>query len=260
MDDLAKKFEEIYRPGSREIALLKQLDPGLLPKHVAVIMDGNGRWAGSRMLPRVAGHKAGVEAVRATVETCARLRIPALTLYAFSAENWKRPESEVTTLMGLLREYLQKELSTLVEHDVRFAAIGHIDDLPTAVVEELRHAEMATKGKGSMSLTVALSYSGRQELVDAVNRILEEGIRAPISEATIRDRLYTAGLPDPDLMIRTSGEMRVSNFLLWQIAYSEIYVTDVLWPDFRAVDFLKALVDYQSRERRFGGVPAMETG
>ncbi|HSR50903.1 MAG TPA: isoprenyl transferase [Acidobacteriota bacterium] len=260
---MAKNFEGILAGDSPEMRLVEQLDPRRLPRHVAVIMDGNGRWAGMRMLPRVAGHKAGIEAVRATVENTARLEIPALTLYAFSTENWKRPENEIDTLMNLLKDYLQRELGTLQKHGVRFRPIGQIDDLPAPVAHELRHAEAVTCDNEGMQLTVALSYSGRQELVWVVNRLLEEGIQPPISEEDIRSRLYTSELPDPDLLIRTSGEMRISNFLLWQIAYSEIYVTDVLWPDFRGRHLFEAILDYQKRDRRFGGVrvaPLQHTG
>ncbi|HSR68513.1 MAG TPA: isoprenyl transferase [Acidobacteriota bacterium] len=263
MKDLGKNFEGVWSRNGAEMRLLEQIDPERLPNHVAVIMDGNGRWAGMRMLPRVAGHKAGIEAVRATVEHTARLEIPALTLYAFSTENWKRPENEIDTLMNLLKDYLQRELGTLQKHRIRFRPIGQIDDLPVGVAKELRHAERATRDNQGMQLTVALSYSGRQELVGVVNRMLEEGLQPPIGENDIRSRLYTAELPDPDLLIRTSGEMRVSNFLLWQIAYSEIYVTDVLWPDFRGLHLLEAILDYQKRDRRFGGVrvaPLQHTG
>lgn len=256
MDQFRKNFEGVFAPQSPEFRLLSEINAHRLPRHVAVIMDGNGRWARGRKLPRVAGHKAGIESVKASVETAARLTVQVLTLYAFSAENWKRPEREVSTLMELLREYLQKELPTLHKYEIRFVPIGRIEELPGPVARELRRAESETRLNRGMTLSVALSYSGRQELVDAVNRLLDEGVRPPIEESDLRERLYTADLPDPDLLIRTSGEMRISNFLLWQIAYSEIYVTDVLWPDFRALDFLKAIQDYQKRDRRFGDVRA----
>ncbi len=263
MDQLTQQFQGVFDAGAPEYDLIARLNPARIPRHVAVIMDGNGRWARQRMRPRVAGHRAGIEAVKASVETAVRLRIRCLTLYAFSAENWQRPEKEVKTLMELLEEYLQRELNTLQKYDVRFRPVGHIEDLPEAVAGKLRFVESETEGNRGMNLTVALSYSGRQEIVDACSRLLEEGVRAPLEEKDIQSRLYTANLPDPDLLVRTSGEMRVSNFLLWQIAYSEIYVTEVLWPDFRETDFLKAILAYQKRDRRFGAVPTpslQETG
>ncbi|HLV02072.1 MAG TPA: polyprenyl diphosphate synthase [Acidobacteriota bacterium] len=253
MADLVKNFEGTIEPGSLEAEMISQLDPDKLPGHVAIIMDGNGRWARQRGLARVQGHKAGIESVKATVEFSARLGIPCLTLYAFSAENWKRPASEVNTLWSLLREYLQKEMHTLQEHQIRFRAIGRLRELPDSVQESLYTAENLTRQNDRMFLTIALNYSGRLEIVDAVNRWLEER-GGEITEKDIEARLYTAGLPDPDLLVRSSGEMRISNFLLWQIAYSEIYVSEVLWPDFRGMDLIKALLDYQQRERRYGGI------
>ncbi|MCC7175731.1 MAG: isoprenyl transferase [Bryobacterales bacterium] len=252
-------FEEL-RPGSKDWVLAKKIDPRRLPAHIAVIMDGNGRWAKRRNLPRVAGHKAGAEAVRATVEACARLGIRFLTLYAFSAENWKRPQDEVSTLWRLLHVYLRKELSNLHKHNVRLTAIGRLDALPAAAREELEAAIQATQANDGLQVNLALNYGGRNELVDAFNEILKEqcGRAAPgslrVDEAGISAHLYTRHLPDPDLLIRTSGEMRVSNFLLWQIAYSELYVTEVLWPDFRRHDLLLAIADFQKRDRRFGGL------
>lgn len=254
MSTLLKNFETVLDPSSPEASLICRLDPNRLPRHIAVIMDGNGRWAAQRRLPRVAGHRAGIDSVRATIETCARLAIPVLTLYAFSAENWKRPPSEVDTLMNLLREYLQKELHSLQENDICFRSIGRIPELPSAVQDELKHAEQHTRSNRGMKLVVALNYSGRLELVDAVNQLLRQGARYPIQEDDIGESLYTQGLPEPDLLIRTSGEMRVSNFLLWQIAYAEIYVTDTLWPDFRELHLLEAILDFQRRERRYGGI------
>ncbi len=254
MKSLFDGFEGILEAQSPEAELIRALSPEKLPRHVAVIMDGNGRWARQRKLRRVEGHRAGIKSVKDTVEHAARLRIPVLTLYAFSSENWKRPRLEVTTLWNLLKEYLQKELSTLQENNISFGSIGRTRELPLAVQKELRHVERSTSRNTGMRLILALSYSGRHELVDAVNRLLAEKPAGPVRESDIEKHLYTAGLPEPDLLIRTSGEMRVSNFLLWQIAYSEIYVTPVLWPDFRGIDLLEAILDFQKRERRFGGV------
>ncbi len=254
MNGLVKKFESVFDPSSPEAQLLEQIDSDKLPRHIAVIMDGNGRWAKQRKLPRVAGHRAGINAVRAVVETAARLPVSVLTLYAFSAENWKRPRSEVTTLMSLLKEYIRKELSTIHQNDIRFLTIGRIDELPDSVQKELRLAEEETRGNRGTKMVVALNYSGHLELVDAFNQLLKDGVPYPISEEDIEKNLYTVGLPDPDLMIRTSGEMRVSNFLLWQIAYAEIYVTEMLWPDFREIHLLEAVLEFQQRERRYGGI------
>ena len=254
MNSLFSKFEGVFDPSSREAELLSRIDPTKLPRHIAVIMDGNGRWAKQRNLPRVAGHRAGISSVRTIVETAARLSIPVLTLYAFSAENWKRPRDEVNTLMALLKEYLRKELSTIHQNDIRFKAIGRIDELPSSVQKELKFAEEETRNNRGTRMVVALNYSGRLELVDAVNHLLKNRTRYPISEEDIENSLYTGGLPEPDLLIRTSGEMRVSNFLLWQIAYAEIYVTEVLWPDFRGIHLLEAVLEFQRRERRYGGI------
>lgn len=254
MTKLLRNFEGFLDPGSPEAALLEQIDPDKLPKHIAVIMDGNGRWAQLRGLPRVEGHRAGIEAVRATVEFSLRLGIGALTLYAFSAENWKRPAEEVNTLWTLLRTYLRQELATLCKNGVFFSSIGRTEGLPSSVRKELKRAERETRSNSQMKLILALNYSGRLELVDAFNKLLSEGPRPPVDEDDIRRNLYTAQLADPDLLIRTSGEMRVSNFLLWQIAYSEIHVEDVLWPDFRGLHLLRAILDFQRRERRYGGI------
>jgi undecaprenyl diphosphate synthase len=254
MADLLKNFEGVVNPGSREAEILGNLDVDKMPNHVAIIMDGNGRWANQRGLRRVEGHRAGIDSVRAAVEYSARLQIPNLTLYAFSAENWKRPAEEVNTLWTLLRTYLRRELGTLQKHDICFRAIGRTRDLPESVQKELTKAERDTRNNAMMNLVIALNYSGRLELVDAVNSLLTEGIKAPVSEVEISNHLYTAGLPDPDLLIRTSGEMRISNFLLWQIAYSEILVSEVLWPDFRGQNFLEAILEFQRRERRYGGI------
>lgn len=256
MSHLLDKFEGVVDPRSREMEILSRVDPARLPRHIAVIMDGNGRWAEQRDLPRVAGHRAGINAVRAVVETAARLSIPALTLYAFSAENWKRPRREVNTLMELLKRYIKKELPSIQENDIRFQCIGRIEELPASVQKVLRSAEEQTQNNRGTRMVVALNYSGRLELVDAINLLLRNADRHPISEQDIEGYLYTAGLPELDLLIRTSGEMRISNFLLWQIAYAEIYVTEVLWPDFRAIHLLEAVLDFQKRERRYGGIPA----
>ncbi len=251
---------DTLREGDEDWELARAIDPGRLPAHIAVIMDGNGRWAHRRNLPRVAGHKAGIEAVRATVETCARLGVRVLTLYAFSIENWKRPRSEVDTLWRLLRIYLRKELPALVDNNIRVAAIGRIGALPPAVQQHLMEAVRATASNSGLQVNLAINYSARAELVDALNAMVGEaqGQRRiqdlRIDEEMVSSHLYTAGLPDPDLLIRTSGEMRISNFLLWQIAYAEIYFTDTFWPDFRRADLLKAVLEYQRRERRFGGL------
>jgi undecaprenyl diphosphate synthase len=257
---------EILKPGERDWELAQAIDPTRLPSHVAIIMDGNGRWANRRNLPRVAGHRAGVEAVRASVETCARLGIPVLTLYAFSTENWKRPRGEVDTLWRLLDHYVVEELPNLIEHGIRLRAIGRIEPLPVQVRRRIAEAERGTAHNRGLLVNLALNYSGRAEIVDAVNAALEAAGRrgrkgASIDEELLAAHLYTAGLPDPDLLIRTSGEMRLSNFLLWQIAYSELYVTETLWPDFRRSDLLEAILDYQRRDRRFGGLsrPAAAT-
>ncbi|MCC7241403.1 MAG: isoprenyl transferase [Acidobacteria bacterium] len=242
-------------PGSADLDLARQIQPDRLPQHVAIIMDGNGRWAGRRHLPRVEGHRAGIQSVRDVLETSARLGLGVLTLFAFSVENWKRPASEVSTLMMLLRRYLRSELATLLEHDIRFKVVGRVDGLAPEIRAELTDAERRTAANAGLLFNIALNYGGRTEIVDAARAAMAAGI-AP--EALDEDRfaqfLYTAGQPDPDLLIRTSGEMRVSNFLLWQIAYSEIYVTETYWPDFRRRDLLEAIVAYQKRDRRYGGI------
>jgi len=254
------KASELLKATNREEAeLLEKLDLKRLPEHLAVIMDGNGRWAERRHLPRVAGHRAGVKAAREVIETCARLKLPYLTLYAFSLENWRRPQAEVDFLMRLLREYLKRELPAIHKNNIRLLIIGRSADLPDAVRRDLEHGMRLTARNTGMKLVVALNYGGRAELVDAFNALLDrvraDGLSAfHADEQTISENLYTAGLPDPDLLIRTSGEMRVSNFLLWQIAYAEIYVTETLWPDFSRARLLEALVDYQRRERRYGGL------
>ena len=240
-------------PGSVEDALVRRVDFGRLPRHVAIIMDGNGRWAATRHLPRVEGHRAGTEAVRASVETSARLGISVLTLYAFSVENWKRPDSEIAALMGLLKHYLRRELKLLLKNNIRFRVIGQRERLSPEIRDELAATEQRTAGNTGMIFNIALSYGGRAEIVDAARRAIREGVDPEsLDESTFGSLLYTAGQPDPDLLIRTSGEMRVSNFLLWQIAYAEIWVTDALWPDFRASHLLEAIIDYQKRDRRYG--------
>ena len=241
--------------GSREETLARQVDFDRLPTHVAVIMDGNGRWAAQRHLPRVEGHRAGINAVREVVETSARLHIDVLTLYAFSVENWKRPPTEVAVLMGLLKRYLHLELETLLGNNIRFQVIGRQDELPTDVRRELDIGQERTRANSGMLFNIALNYGGRAEIVEAARRAIEDGIRpSDLDERRFGELLYTSGQPDPDLLIRTSGEMRVSNFLLWQIAYAEIWVTETLWPDFRARHLLEAILDYQKRERRYGGI------
>jgi undecaprenyl diphosphate synthase len=254
-----KAFENLVTPDSPEGRRLAQIDPARLPRHVAVIMDGNGRWAKARGLPRVEGHKAGADSVKEIIENCARLGVGMLTLYAFSVENWKRPKDEIDLLMELLKQYIRKNLSILMENDIRFRAIGRVDELARSVRMLIRQAEKKTAGNRGLQLNLALNYGGRTELVDAARQLAAEaqsGTLDPesIDADSIAERLYTAGFPDPDLLIRTSGESRVSNFLLWQIAYTEFHITDVLWPDFRRLHLFEAVLDYQRRERRFGGL------
>jgi undecaprenyl diphosphate synthase len=241
--------------GSPEELLARQVDFDRLPAHIAVIMDGNGRWAAQRHLPRVEGHRAGIESVREVVEGSARLGIRVLTLYAFSVENWKRPATEVTMLMMLLKQYLRLELNTLLRNDIRFQVVGRIEELAPDIQRELREAARKTANNDGMLFNIALNYGGRAEIVEAARRLVAEHVPPDdITEQRFSDYLYTAGQPDPDLLIRTSGEMRVSNFLLWQIAYAEIWVTDTLWPDFRKRHLLEAILAYQKRERRYGGI------
>ena len=283
---------------AEEARLLEKLDFSRLPRHIAVIMDGNGRWAQKRHLPRVAGHRAGTNSARTTIETCARLHVEALTLYAFSVENWRRPKAEIEFLMQLLREYIRKEMPLLQKNNIRMRFLGRADELPEAVQRDTREATEALAKNTGMVLSIALNYGGRAEIVDAMNAILRErnghpvaqgesvacpppsggspaalsscsgrSLDRPVCEAPSAPRpfsphtvvhharhLYTADLPDPDLLIRTSGEMRVSNFLLWQIAYAEIFVTETLWPDFNRARLLEALLDFQKRERRYGAI------
>ncbi len=262
-NNLVEEFEGLIDRGSKEEFLLRQIDPARLPSHIAVIMDGNGRWAARRSLPRVAGHRAGAEAVRSTVESAARLGLKCLTLYAFSTENWKRPRLEVMALMGLLKEFLRKELATLKKNNIRFQTIGREEGLDSDVRRQVDLARRETAANTGTLLTVALNYSGRVEIITACRQLVDECSRdgknpSDITESDFENYLFTAGLPDPDLLIRTSGEMRVSNFLLWQIAYSEIYVTETLWPDFRRADLFGAILEYQKRERRYGDVKPVE--
>ena len=247
----------------KEAEIFANLDPARLPKHIAIIMDGNGRWAHRRHLPRIAGHKAGAESVRSTVETAARCGVPWLTLYAFSVENWKRrPKTETSFLMALLRSYLKQEVPTLNRNNIRLQYIGRKHELPQEVQERMDWAQEATSKNTGTVLTLALNYGARTELADAFESIVRQAMsnggveHLKIDEEMIARHLYTANLPDPDLIIRTSGEMRLSNFLLWQSAYAEIYVTQTLWPDFRGTHLLESMVEFQKRERRYGGLVA----
>ena len=252
-------LDEIAEPGTREREILERIDPDRMPRHVAIIMDGNGRWAKARSLPRVEGHRAGIRSVRETVETAARLGFEVITLYAFSTENWKRPRHEVMTLMGLLKEYIKRELKTLRDNNLRFRPIGRIDQFDKSVQQELQRAVDGTADCTGTLVQIALNYSGRQELTDVIRAGVTEGVNGTlrpdgVDEEWINDRLMTSGCPDPDLLIRTSGEQRISNFLLWQVAYAEIYFCPVLWPDFTTADLLTAVLEFQQRERRFGGL------
>jgi len=252
-------FAEVVNKGSRDDLLLSSIAWERLPRHVAIIMDGNGRWAAQRGKPRIAGHRAGVEAVRAAVDTSARLGLGALTLYAFSTENWKRPRYEVDALMRMLRKYLRIELDEIDRQNIRFQTIGRTTELPRRVQTDVASATERTAGNSGMTLSIALNYGGRAEIVDACRTAMQQDISAnDLTEADIERGLYTHNLPELDLLVRTSGEFRISNFLLWQGAYSEIHVTETLWPDFRRVHLLEAIVDYQQRGRRFGGLKGTE--
>jgi undecaprenyl diphosphate synthase len=236
---------------------MTEIDNDKLPHHIAIIMDGNGRWAKKKSLSRIRGHIKGIDAVREVVTACRELGIKILTLYAFSVENWRRPKEEVSTLMTLLKEYLLKEVAEMLQNNIRLLAIGRLEDLPSDVQQTLRETMKKTENRTGMILNLALSYGGRSEILQAVQRILRdcqkgEMIPEEINFQKFSDYLWTQGMPDPDLLIRTSGEFRISNFLLWQIAYTELYVTETLWPDFNREELLKAISDYQSRERRFG--------
>lgn len=249
-------LEGYVKPRSEEARLVRQLDFDRLPRHVAIIMDGNGRWAERRHLPRIEGHRAGAKAVGEVVEACGRLGIPFLTLYAFSKENWKRPKREVDRLWQLLEDYLRKEDKQLIKNQIRLLVIGQREAIPPSVRDELERVEELTKIFRKLTVVLALNYSGRAEIVDAVKKLWTAGERDPstLDEETFSRFLYTKAIPDPDLLIRTSGEFRISNFLLWQIAYAEIWITPVYWPDFRRKHFFQALLDYQKRERRFGAI------
>ncbi|MDZ4063773.1 MAG: isoprenyl transferase [Coriobacteriia bacterium] len=243
---------------AESVSLLRDYDATRPPRHVAVIMDGNGRWATNRGLPRLAGHRAGAKAVREVIAAALELGVEFLTIYSFSSENWSRPRDEVSGLMDLFVEILERELANLQKMDVRVRVIGHREGLPPSTAAAFAATEKATEGNVSLNLLVALNYGGRAELSDAVRTIatkVESGALSSgdVDEELVASCLYTADIPDPDLLVRTSGEMRVSNFLLWQIAYSEIYVTGTLWPDFDRTEFLRAVVDFQQRSRRFGG-------
>ena len=254
-------FAEVVKKGTRDDRLLSSIDWDRLPRHVAIIMDGNGRWAAQRGQPRIAGHRAGVEAVRAAVDTGARLGLGALTLYAFSTENWKRPRYEVEALMRMLRKYLRIELDEIDRQNIRFQTIGRIAELTSSVRADIAAASERTMKNSGMTLSIALNYGGRAEIVDAcraaAQRLVSEG-KSPgeMTEVDLERELYTHALPELDLLVRTSGELRISNFLLWQSAYAEIHVTETLWPDFRRMHLLEAVVDYQQRGRRFGGLKA----
>lgn len=232
------------------------LDPARLPRHIAIIMDGNGRWAKRRGRLRAQGHREGMNAVRRVIRACGELGIPTLTLYAFSTENWKRPAAEVRFLMNLLLEFLRRELAELNRQGVRLTRLGRRERIPSRVLEQIDRAVASTARNRGLQLNLAFNYGGRREILDAVGKLLRTRTRKPLNEAEFSRRLYTAGQPDPDLLIRTSGEYRLSNFLLWQLAYTEIVVSPVLWPDFRERDLIEVLKEYQQRERRFGGVEA----
>jgi len=250
----------IHELSAEERAIYDQLNAARMPEHVAIIMDGNGRWAGSRSLKRFLGHQQGAKSVQLVTEAASRIGLPWLTLYAFSLENnLRRPKAEVSFLMRLLKSYLEGNVERMMANNVRMKYVGRIHELPTEVQDKMQWAEQTTANNTGTTLTLALNYGGRTEIVDSVRRLaaeLAEGKLRPeqIDEQAIHRGLYTAGMPDPDLLIRTSGEMRVSNFLLWQIAYTEIFVTDRLWPDFRGTHLLEAIANYQCRERRYGGI------
>ncbi len=250
---MLKGFEGIIKPNTAEAKLLASIDVERMPRHVAVIMDGNGRWAKAKGQPRIFGHRAGAESVRSIIDTCARLEIQAVTLFAFSTENWKRPRAEIRALMSMLKRYIRTDLKEVHKNNIRFQAIGHIEGLFEDVQKEIARATEMTAENTGMVMSVALNYGGRAEIVEAARKAAAE-VGTDITEADIERNLYTHGLPDVDLMIRTSGEFRISNFLLWQLAYSEIYVTPTLFPDFRRPDIFEAILDYQKRDRRFGGV------
>jgi len=248
-----------FKPDTLERLAAAGLEPQRLPDHIAIIMDGNGRWACQRGFPRIEGHRRGTQSVRATVEECCQLGIGQLTLYCFSSENWKRPRTELDFLMTLLEQYLIEERREILDQNIRFATIGRRTDLPNNVLREIDENIRLSQDNTDMWLCLALNYGGRTELIDAVRdvaRQVREGSLSPdaIDESVINNALYTTGMPDPDLLIRTAGEMRVSNFLLWQISYAELWVTERCWPDFDRDTLHQALRDYAGRERRFGGI------
>ncbi|MBA2379585.1 MAG: isoprenyl transferase [Blastocatellia bacterium] len=256
---MLKYFDEVIKPRSKDAALLAAIDASRLPRHIAVIMDGNGRWAKKRGKPRIFGHRAGADSVKAIVDTCTRLQTEAVTLYAFSTENWKRPKTEVSGLMSMLKRYLRSELEEVHRNNIKFQAIGKIEGLSPDVQSELQMAMDKTSQNTGTVLNVALNYGGRAEIVEACKRtaadLAKNGRKLDeMTEDDLAANLYTSGLPDVDLLIRTSGEMRISNFLLWQIAYAEIYVTPTLFPDFRRPHIFEAIIDFQKRDRRFGAI------
>ena len=250
---------ESLKPGHPDEPLARAINPERLPAHIAVIMDGNGRWARRRGQLRVAGHKAGMRPVRTVIETCSQMGIETLTLYAFSIENWKRPRTEIEMLWRLLRTYLRLELPEMMRQQIRMNAIGRLDALPPQVHQELLEVLAETAANRGLQVNLAINYGGRAEIVDAVKALLDAARRGDVTaesidEAAISAHLYTAGIPDPDLLIRTSGEMRISNFLLWQISYAELWVTEHCWPEFQEADLHQAIRDFASRDRRFGGL------
>ncbi|KUO76280.1 MAG: UDP pyrophosphate synthase [Desulfosporosinus sp. BRH_c37] len=248
-----------FKPWKQNTESTDQVAMDRLPRHIAIIMDGNGRWAQKRALPRSMGHRSGVEALRKVVKACSKLGIEVLTVYAFSTENWKRPKDEVGVLMTLLTEYLRKELQELHQNNVIIRTMGKINDLPLEAQRELAHSIKSTRDNTGLVLNLALNYGGRSEIIDAVRKLSKEVLNGKqrieeIDEHCFSETLYTQGLPDPDLLIRTSGEMRLSNFLLWQLAYTEIVIVEELWPDFGQKALLEAIKAYQKRDRRFGGI------
>lgn len=252
-------FVGIVKPNTAEARLLAEIDLDRLPRHMAVIMDGNGRWARERGKPRIFGHRAGAESVRSIIDTCTRLEIKAVTLYAFSTENWKRPRTEITGLMSMLKRYIRSDLKEVHKNNIRFSTIGDIHQLPDDVQKEIERARTMTAGNTGTVMNIALNYGGRAEIVRAARLAYadierREDVIDHLTEEDIARNLYTRDLPEVDLLVRTSGEFRISNFLLWQLAYSEIYVTPVLFPDFRRKEVMEAVIEYQKRERRFGGV------
>ena len=238
-----------------EQALFDRIDHHNLPKHIAIIMDGNGRWAKKRNRPRIKGHKAAIPSVQHTVEGCVDLGISCLTVYAFSTENWKRPEQETGTLMALLRQYFRMETKIIEKHRIKVRVIGAVEDLSPGIQRDIRQIESMSRDNDGMQFNVAVNYSGKEDIITACQRALAAGVSPDqLDSETIDSYISTAGQPDPDLLIRTSGEMRISNFLLWQIAYSEIWATPTLWPDFRRSELYRGIIEYQSRHRRFGGL------